>query len=156
MAGCKNPNTDGDESSANCHKIQTGARVYYEGNASQEQKQAMFQLLTDTVLAQASAGSFADVGEVRSVEASSSSSGGSSGAGMPIGIAVGVVVVGALAGMFYYKKRKIVTAGEKGLPDTSDDDSVVHAHAVVVDDDTQGKKKDDSQEVKGTFVDISK
>lgn len=109
----------------------------------------MFDLLVETIQRQASTGSFAGVGEVKSVEASSVSDGSGSGAGMPVGVAVGAVVaLGALGALFYYR-RKIVTAdSEKGEPhhaDTSDDESIVHAHAVLVEDDADKDKKKEEE-----------
>lgn len=130
--------------------IEADARVFYTGkdDVSEEEKESMFDLLVEIIQTQAAAGSFAQVGEVRSVESTGGSSGGgSSGSGMAIGIGIAaVVVVGALAGLLYYKRRQTATAGDntskaQGDTDSSDEDEgVIHAHAVVLDDKTKEKK----------------
>ena len=154
MTGCENPNSSEDNSNTNCSIFQADAHVFYAGkdSVSEEEKQEMFDLLVETIQFQASTGSFTGVGEVKSVSSSSKSDGGGGSAGLPVGVAVGaVIVLGALGGLFFYK-RKTATGDsakeDKAEPDTSDDESIVHAHAaVVIEDETKGKKKEEVIEV---------
>jgi len=145
-----------------CDKIETDVDIFYDGkDATQDDKEEMFALLTEVIQAQDASGSFADAGTIQSIEATSTdgSDRGAPSVGMPVGVVVAALVVIAAAGGYYYHSRKrslVVNRGpessEKQDQHHTDDssnegdgrrDEPIEAQAILIDDGAgeKGEKK---------------
>ena len=131
-----------------CDVIKSTVEIYFhtEGDElSAADKQDMYDLLAETIMAQSEAGTFASVGEVAYVEAapldgddngsrttsdentygSSNSDGKKEGSGS-IPIVVPIAAVAAIAGGAYYYTSSKDGDGEKPEQDTSDSEDDDH------------------------------
>jgi len=142
-----------------CDKIETDINVFYDGrDATEEEKDEMFALLTEILQAQRASGSFAGAGTVESVKAVSTES-NSGDKDVPAGLTAGVVVaavavIAALVSVYcccFKKERTLVV--DNG-PDSShkqdqhhtDDSSVeggapVEVQATLIEEKYEEKKK---------------
>jgi hypothetical protein len=100
--------------SANCAIITSDVTIYYSGEDSSEQKEALFNSLTETLQSQIKSGSFNDIGAVHYAEASmnedeinSNKTTASDATPGIMGGVIAAVAVVILAGVafFIYKKR---------------------------------------------------
>ena len=120
--------------------------IHYSGNATEDQKIAMFDTLTNTILGQVESGEFDSIASVHYAEAkmlsdSDGAHSSSKGSGPPVGIIGGIVGAIALValiviGVVYIKRRNedgcgpaaVVPADRAVVQVLSDDVEVVRAH----------------------------
>ena len=134
-------------SDSNCTVVTSTVVIYYSGNATDEQKMALFDTLTNTILGQNESGEFDSIASVHYAEAKmqSDSDGpysSAKGSSPPIGTIGGIIgaialVILIIVGVVYMKKRNedgcgpaAVVPAERGtvVQVLSDDIEVVRAH----------------------------